>query len=129
MSKINTEIGGRIRYFRNLRGKKQQELADATGKDICKIETGKQKIDIETLLIIAQVLNVELNELCNITREKPEKSAEKTVLEQEYYQSMIECNKVKINYYKQITKTLASLENLPQNILQQIITTSLNQGL
>ena len=125
MSKKEATIGGRIRHFRNLRGKTPQELADAIGRDtssIYKIETGKQELYVTQLQKIAEALNVSNCVLLNDKEPANEVSSQNNS-EQEFYKIQTEYFKSQIECNKQFAKTLL------QNHTLQIATTSPNKGL
>ncbi len=59
-------ISKRILEIRNLRGLSQAKLAKLIGKDrsmVSRYETGESGIKAETLYMIADALNVKINEL------------------------------------------------------------------
>ena len=66
MEEINRFVGERIHFFRKLRGRTLQELADAIGKSkatVSKYEKSEIAIDVEVLFDIAQVLGVTVGQL------------------------------------------------------------------
>jgi len=61
-----TVIGSHIKYYRNMRGLSQTELAEKIGSSvpyISYIETGKKQVGVEYLVRIAEVLNVSVDRL------------------------------------------------------------------
>ena len=71
--KILKNLGLRLKYFRNLKGISQEALAFQIGVDrtyIGAIEQGSRSPSIYCLFIIANALDITLNELVDITIEK-----------------------------------------------------------
>lgn len=67
-------VGFRITRIRKARGLTQDDLAAAvtlTRSSIANTETGRQRIQLHTLLTIAQALGVEMAELLDIGRPMP----------------------------------------------------------
>lgn len=63
------EIGTRIRYFRELRGLNQKELASRIGVSNSRISNWEQGInrpDADTLVLLCQVLEVSADELLDM---------------------------------------------------------------
>ena len=66
MEDINRFVGGRIHFFRKLRGYTLQALAEAIGKSkatVSKYEKSEIAIDIEVLFDIARALGVSVSQL------------------------------------------------------------------
>ena len=60
------KIGDRIRYFRNKRSLTQQSLAEKIGlarESVARIESGKEKTSLETLIKIANTLKISADDL------------------------------------------------------------------
>lgn len=70
--KILKSLGVRVKHFRNLKGISQETLAFQIGVDrtyIGAIEQGTRSPSVYCLFIIANALDISLNELMNITIE------------------------------------------------------------
>lgn len=70
--KILKNLGVRVKYFRNLKGISQETLAFQVGVDrtyIGAIEQGTRSPSVYYLFVIANALDISLNELMNITVE------------------------------------------------------------
>ena len=70
--KILKSLGVRVKHFRNLKGISQETLAFQIGVDrtyIRAIEQGTRSPSVYCLFIIANALDISLNELMNITIE------------------------------------------------------------
>ncbi|MCX4274553.1 MAG: helix-turn-helix transcriptional regulator [Candidatus Gastranaerophilales bacterium] len=70
--KILKNLGVRVKYFRNLKGISQETLAFQVGVDrtyIGAIEQGTRSPSVYCLFVIANALDISLNELMNITVE------------------------------------------------------------
>jgi transcriptional regulator with XRE-family HTH domain len=66
MLSINRSVGKRITYYRKVKGLKQCELAEMIGmqkESLNRIETGRSNTILPTLVRIASVLGVTLEEL------------------------------------------------------------------
>ena len=70
--KILKNLGVRVKYFRNLKGISQETLAFQVGVDRTYIganEQGTRSPSVYCLFVIANALDISLNELMNITVE------------------------------------------------------------
>lgn len=77
MNQINIYVGSRIRMYRKSRRLTLQQLADSIHKSrssVSKYENGEVSLDIETLAEIAEVLQVNINQLTDLPPQIPEPS-------------------------------------------------------
>lgn len=77
MNQINIHVGSRIRMYRKSRRFTLQQLADSIHKSrssVSKYENGEVSLDIETLAEIAEVLQVNINQLTDLPPQIPEPS-------------------------------------------------------
>jgi len=69
LSELSELIGKQIRFLRNKKGLKQDQVAERTGREgynksrISKIESGKENVTLETLELIMHALDVTPQEL------------------------------------------------------------------
>jgi len=63
------EIGANIKKIRNLKGLTQEELAHLANLDrsyIGKLENGQKNISIQTMILIAKALDVDIRSFFNV---------------------------------------------------------------
>ncbi|MCA3013835.1 MAG: helix-turn-helix transcriptional regulator [Myxococcaceae bacterium] len=69
MSAIEERLGQKIARLRKAAGRTQAELAERVGlqpEHISRVENGKRGVSIEAAANIAEVLGIELHELCRL---------------------------------------------------------------
>ena len=70
-------VGEKLKKYRNARNMSMQELGDAVGKSkstINRYETGEILMDILTVIEICNVLNIDINDLCEISVQSTEEN-------------------------------------------------------
>lgn len=68
------DICDKVRIMREVRQLSQEEMAEKMGMSVtgyAKIERGQTKLHFEKLAQIAQIFNIELNDLINMENKKP----------------------------------------------------------
>ena len=76
MKEISIQVGQRIRLYRKMKGMTIEAFAGMIGKSkatVSKYENGDISIDIETLFVIAEALEVSVNQLVDYAEETAEK--------------------------------------------------------
>jgi len=76
MKEISIHVGQRIRLYRKMKGMTIEAFAGMIGKSkatVSKYENGDISIDIETLFVIAEALEVSVNQLVDYAEETAEK--------------------------------------------------------
>lgn len=82
MTKIDEEIGRKIRIYRKKKGMTLQELADAICKSkpsVSKYELGQVSIDISTMYDIARALNIHVEQLLYVPPAAPACTSKKQI--------------------------------------------------
>ena len=108
-------IGEKIRYYRNLRGYTLRYVADLLGTTdatICRYERNERKIPTDSLVDIAKILNISINDLIM----SEEDNSKNKVNEKEYILNILKKHN-KSYLFEKLNDT--ELENLEKQIYDQ----------